>query len=117
MPDERRRADAFAVNDLFTEVTGVQPVLWGSSMVGFGRQRYEYASGRAGEYFAVGFAPRKAALTLSGLTYYDSNADLLGRLGPHTTGKGCLYVKRLAELDRDVLSELIRRSYTANHTG
>ena len=92
-------------------------MLWGSSMVGFGRQRYEYASGRSGEYFAVGFAPRKAALTLYGLTYDGSNADLLARLGPHTTGKGCLYVKRLAELDRDVLSELIRRSYTANHTG
>ena len=108
VPDERRRADAIAVNDLFAEVTGAQPAMWGSSMVGYGR---------SGEYFAVGFAPRKAALTLYGLTYDGSNADLLDRLGPHTTGKGCLYVKRLAELDRDVLSELVRRSYTANHTG
>ena len=70
-----------------------------------------------GTFFAVGFAPRKAALTLYGLTYYDSNADLLARLGPHTTGKGCLYVKRLADLDRDVLAELIRRAYATNHTG
>jgi hypothetical protein len=117
VPDERRRADAITANVLIGEVTGAEPVLWGSSMVGYGRQRYEYASGRAGTFFAVGFAPRKAALTLYGLTYQDSNADLLARLGPHTTGKGCLYVKRLDDLDRDVLAELIRRAYATNHTG
>ena len=88
VPDERRRADAIAVNELMSEVTGASPVLWGSSIVGFGRQHYRYESGRSGEMLAVGFSPRKAALVLYGLTYDGSNADLLARLGPHTTGKG-----------------------------
>ena len=70
------------------------------------------------EWFAVGLSPRKASLTFYDLTYYDSNADLLERLGPHTTGKGCLYVKQLDALDRDVLTELIDRSWhTNNHPG
>ena len=66
-------------------------------------------------WFAVGLAPRKAALTLYGLTYHGSNAQLLDRLGPHTTGKGCLYVKRLADVDRDVLGELVQRAWETNH--
>ena len=91
--------------------------MWGSSMVGFGTQRYTTADGKQREWFAVGLAPRKASLTLYGLTYYDSNQDLLDRLGPHTTGKGCLYVKRLDDLDRDVLVELVERGWAANHDG
>jgi hypothetical protein len=89
-------------------------VLWGTSMVGFGSQRYTTADGKEHEWFAVGLSPRKAALTLYGLTYYDSNQDLLERLGPHTTGKGCLYVKRLEDVDRDVLVELVERAWAAN---
>jgi hypothetical protein len=115
--DERRRADAKAALELMAEVTGAAPVMWGGSMVGFGTQRYTTADGKEHEYFAVGLSPRKAALTLYGLTYYESNADLLERLGPHTTGKGCLYVKRLDDLDRAVLTELVERSWSANHTG
>ncbi len=102
---------------MMRDVTGVEPVMWGTSMVGFGRQRYTTADGKEHEWFALGLAPRKAALTLYGLTYYDSNRDLLDRLGPHTTGKGCLYVKRYDDLDRDVLRELTERSWQANHTG
>jgi len=94
VPDERRRADALAALDLMSAVTGAEPVMWGSSMVGFGTQRYTTADGKRREWFAVGLSPRKAALTLYGLTYYESNQDLLDRLGPHTTGKGCLYVER-----------------------
>ena len=115
VPDERRRADAVAALELMQQVTGAEPVMWGSSMVGFGTQRYTTADGKEREWFAVGLAPRKAALTLYGLTYYDSNQDLLGRLGPHTTGKGCLYVKRLDDLDRDVLVELVERGWATNH--
>ena len=113
----RRREDALAALALMREVSDVEPRMWGASMVGFGRQDYTTADGRQHQWFAIGLAPRKAALTLYGLTYYDSNRDLLDRLGPHTTGKGCLYVKRLEELDQDVLRELVERSWRANHTG
>jgi hypothetical protein len=113
--DARRREDAEAALDLMREVTGAEPVMWGSSMVGFGRQPYTTADGKQHEWFAVGLSPRKASLTLYGLTYYGSNRDLLERLGPHTTGKGCVYVKRYAELDTSVLRELVERSWQANH--
>lgn len=113
VPDERRRADAREVVELMRSVTGADPVVWGSSIVGFGRQPYTTADGKAHEWFAVGLAARKAALTLYGLTFYGSNADLLERLGPHTTGKGCVYVKRVADVDRAVLTELVERSWAA----
>ena len=115
VPDERRRADALEALDLMREVTGAEPRMWGPTMIGFGRQPYRTADGKEHEWFAVGLAPRKAALTLYGLTYYDSNSDLLERLGPHTTGKGCLYVKRLADLDRATLREIIARGWATNH--
>lgn len=113
--DERRRDDAREVLDLMREVTGTEPVVWGSSMIGFGRQPYTTADGKEREWFAVGLAPRKAALTLYGLTYYGSNDDLLERLGPHTTGKGCVYVKKVDALDREVLTEMIDRAWRENH--
>ena len=113
--DERRRDDAREVLDLMREVTGAEPVVWGSSMIGFGRQPYTTADGKEREWFAVGLAPRKAALTLYGLTFYGSNEDLLERLGSHTTGKGCVYVKRVADLDRAVLTEMVDRAWRDNH--
>lgn len=115
VPDARRRADALEVLDLMRTVTGADPRMWGPTMVGFGRQPYRTADGREREWFAVGLAPRKAALTLYGLTYYGSNAELLERLGPHTTGKGCLYLRRLDAVDREVLTELVRRAWEANN--
>ncbi|HET6967219.1 MAG TPA: DUF1801 domain-containing protein [Ornithinibacter sp.] len=115
VPDDRRRDDARSVLDLMRTVSGAEPRMWGPSTVGFGRQPYRTADGKEREWFAVGLAPRKAALTLYGLTYYGSNTDLLERLGPHTTGKGCLYVKRLEDLDREVLTELVRRAWETNH--
>ncbi|MFV0457981.1 MAG: DUF1801 domain-containing protein [Actinomycetales bacterium] len=114
--DERRRADAQAMLRLMASVSGVEPTLWGTSIVGFGRQPYTTADGKQREWFAIGLAPRKAALTLYGLTYYGTNTDLLERLGPHTTGKGCLYLKRLADVDPDVLTELVRRAWAANNS-
>jgi hypothetical protein len=113
--DERRREDAREALDLMREVTGAEPVVWGPSMIGFGRQPYTTADGKEREWFAVGLAPRKAALTFYGLTYYGSNDDLLQRLGPHTTGKGCVYVKKLEALDREVLTEMVRRAWRENH--
>ncbi len=114
-PTDRRRRDAREVLDLMREVTGAEPVVWGPSMIGFGTQPYTTADGKERQWFAVGLAPRKAALTLYGLTFYGSNTDLLERLGPHTTGKGCLYVKRLEDLDRAVLTEMIQRAWQENH--
>ncbi len=115
--DPRRRGDAESALALMREVTGVEPVLWGPSIIGFGQQPYTTADGKQHQWFAVGLSPRKTALTLYGLTYYDSNRDLLERLGPHRTGKGCLYVTRLDRLDTDVLRELVERSWTANTAG
>jgi len=109
VPDARRRADALAALALMGEITGAPAVLWGPSMIGFGHRHYAYESGRTGETFAVGFAPRREALVFYGLL--DGDAGLLDRLGPHTTGKACLYVKRLEVVDHDVLAELIRRGW------
>ena len=114
---ERRRADADEALALMREITGAEPVMWGPSMIGFGRYRYTTADGQEHESFVVGLSPRKASLTLYGLTMYGSNADLLDRLGPHTTGKSCVYVKQLDALDRDVLTELIERSWQTNNDG
>ncbi len=115
--DERRRGDARAALELIKSVTGTEPQMWGSSIIGFGRQPYATADGKQREWFAVGLSPRKASLTLYGLTYYGTNTDLLTALGPHTTGKGCLYVKRLDEVDLDVLAELVRRAWASNQVG
>ncbi|MBB4948691.1 hypothetical protein F4556_004226 [Kitasatospora gansuensis] len=112
VPDERR-ADAEALYALMAEVTGVPAVMWGGSIVGFGRYHYRYASGRGGDWPPVGFSPRKQALTLYVAEGFEPHRDLLARLGPHTTGKGCLYVKRLAALDQAVLRELVERGFAA----
>ena len=112
--DPRRRAQAEEVLELMRSTTGAEPVAWGT-MIGFGRQPYTTADGKEREWFAVGLAPRKAALTLYGLTFYGTNTDLLERLGPHSTGKGCLYLKSLDEVDRDVLTELVERAWEDNH--
>lgn len=107
--DAGRRADAHALVELMRSVTDEQPRLWGTTL-GFGEYHYRYASGREGTTFKVGFAARKANLTIylmSGLVGYD---DLLAELGPHKTGKSCLYVKRLDDVDSTVLARLVRRS-------
>jgi len=113
--DERRRSDAEEALELMRRVTGVEPVMWGSAIIGFGHQPYTTADGKRHEWFAVGLSPRKASLTFYGLTFYGSNADLLARLGPHTTGKGCVYVKRLDQVDQEVLAELVERAWQDNH--
>jgi hypothetical protein len=111
LPDERRREDARTLCELLTDWTGEPPVMWGSSIVGFGRYHYRYESGHEGTAALVGFSPRKANLVLylvGGLE--DRYPKLLARLGPHKAGKGCLYLKRLANVDRGVLRELVERT-------
>ena len=105
------RAEAERLQAIFAETTGWEPRLWGPSMVGFGRYVYRYDSGHGGESLVVGFSPRMAELSLYGLIGVDD--ALLAQLGPHRAGKGCLYIRRLAEVDEAVLVGLIRAGVTA----
>lgn len=118
--NDDRRVDSHALCRLMTEVTGEEPVLWGSSIVGFGSRHYKYASGREGDWPRVGFSPRKQALTLY-LNHLDDGfsdyQNLLSQLGKHKTGAGCLYLKRLADADSDVLRQIILRSYAPDDGG
>lgn len=100
-------ADCRTIIKLMMKATGEEPKMWGTSIVGFGRYRYKVASGREGEWFLTGFSPRKANLSLYILTGLERNAALLAKLGKHTLGKGCLYIKRLEDVDVKVLEELI----------
>lgn len=106
-----RRQDGEAVVELMRDITGQEPVMWGPSIIGFGSYHYKYASGHEGDAAAVGFSPRKGNLALYGLTYAPESAPLLERLGKHKTGAACLYVNKLADIDLDVLKELIELGY------
>ena len=111
VPDDRRRADAHALRALVERVTGAPATMWGPTMVGFGSRPYTNTTGTH-EWFVVGFSPRKAAMTIYGIHDGYGPADpLLDELGPHTTGKGCVYVKRLADVDEAVLEQLVRAAW------
>ncbi len=108
--DAEKRKDCFALVDMMREITGAEPKMWGTAIVGFGTYHYRYASGREGDWMQVGFSPRKQSLTLyimSGFSRYD---ELMKKLGKHKTGKSCLYVKRLSDVDLVVLRKLIKQS-------
>lgn len=105
--DERRRHDCQTLVTMMREASGAEPHMWGASMVGFGRYQYQYASGRHGEFFIIGFALRKNDLTLYSLLGADGSTELLSRLGKHKTGKGCLYIKSLADVNLPVLREMM----------
>ena len=111
--DETRRRDARTLVAMMERVTGLPPRLWGPAIVGFGRYHYVYASGREGDAPAAAFSPRKAATTVYLMEGVEPYSDLLGRLGPHAVGKGCLYVKRLADVDLGILETVVRESYQA----
>ncbi|MCK6630390.1 MAG: DUF1801 domain-containing protein [Anaerolineae bacterium] len=108
--DEQKRQDCFTVLELMRRITGEEPKMWGSSMVGFGRYHYKYSSGQEGDYFLTGFSPRKQNLTLYIMAGFEQYEPLLQKLGKHTTGKSCLYIKRLKDVDLPTLEELIRQS-------
>lgn len=111
IPDEKKRLDAQKLIDIFREITNEKPVMWGPSIIGFGSQRLKYASGQELDWPIIGFSPRKANLvlylSLDGYAKYD---DLLSKLGKHSTGKACLYIKRISDVDENVLRELITAS-------
>ncbi len=108
--NDRRRNDAVTVCELMQEVTGKEPVMWGPTMVGFGTYHYKYASGREGDWFLAGFAPRKANLVVYIMSGFKGHAALMDKLGKHKTGSSCLYINKLDDIDMDILRELVRRS-------
>jgi sensor domain CHASE-containing protein len=108
-PDPRR-ADCEAIVDLMREATGEPATMWGDAIVGFGRYNQAYANGKTMQWLLTGFSPRKNELVLYVLTGSDTQNALLAKLGKHKTGKSCLYIKQLADVDRDVLKQLIRES-------
>lgn len=110
VPDAAKRSDAKALIKLFGALTGSRPKMWGPSIVGFGSYHYRYDSGREGDSPLIGFSPRKAALVIYIVSGFEREADLMARLGTHSTGKSCLYVKRLADIDIAVLELLAARS-------
>jgi hypothetical protein len=111
VPNEQRRADAHVLLELMRSVTGKPPVMWGPSIVGFGSYHYRYESGRTGDAPLAGFSPRKANLVVYLVGgFEDRYPKLLEQLGPHKSGKSCLYLKRLADVDLGVLRQLIERS-------
>lgn len=114
--DAKKRQDSFAVLELMKEVTGSEPKMWGSSIIGFGDTRYKYATGREGNWFLTGFSPRKQNLTLYITGGFDEHAELMQTLGKHKIGKGCLYINKLSDIDQAKLRELIKRSVTAMAT-
>lgn len=108
--DEKRRSECLRVMDLMKKATGADPKMWGASVVGFGDFHYKYESGRENDWFVTGFSPRKGNLTLYFMTGLDRYESLLERLGKHKTGKGCLYIKDLDDIDLSVLRELVTTS-------
>lgn len=108
--NEKRKVDSFAILELMKEATGEEAKMWGASIIGFGSYQYKYASGREGEWMLVGFSPRKQNLTLYIMPGFANYDDLLGKLGNYKTGKSCLYIKKLADVDQEILKELVKLS-------
>jgi hypothetical protein len=111
--DEEKRADSFEILKLMKQVTKEEPKMWGSSIIGFGNVHYKYDSGREGDWFLTGFSPRNQNLTLYVVGSFKPHVDLLNKLGKHKTGVGCLYIKKLQDVDIKVLKELIQQSVKA----
>ena len=108
--DDQRRKDAKAVKKLMEEVTGEKAEMWGDSIVGFGTYRYKYGTGREGDWMQVGMSPRKNNLTLYIMSGFSKHDELLGKLGKHKTGKSCLYINKLEDVDMKVLKRLVKES-------
>lgn len=108
--DEQVRKDCIQITDIMKKATKAEPRMWGTSIVGFGIYHYKYASGREGDWFLAGFSPRKQNLTLYIMSGFDEYDGLLKKLGKHSIGKSCLYIKRLEDVDVKVLKELVVKS-------
>ncbi|MDF2723129.1 MAG: hypothetical protein K0Q59_2804 [Paenibacillus sp.] len=108
--DPKKQQDAYTLLTIFTETTGYEPKMWGPSIIGFGTYHYKYASGHEGDAPLVGFSPRKGKTSLYFAPGDEARESLLSKFGKHTTGKGCVYISKVADIDVEVLRELIRQS-------
>ena len=108
--DEEKRADCYEILEIMRKATRAQPRIWGTNIVGFGDYHYVYESGREGDWFITGFSPRKQNLTLYMMGGFGQFEDLMKKLGKHSTGKGCLYINKLEDVDTKILKEIITRS-------
>jgi hypothetical protein len=115
IPDKERRDDCSAVAKIMEEITGDKPKMWGPSIVGFGTWHYKYASGREGDWPVTGFSPRKRDLTLYLMMGFNKHTELMQKLGKHSTGKSCLYIKRLSDIHLPTLKKLIKKSVKDLH--
>ncbi|MGI9548260.1 MAG: DUF1801 domain-containing protein [Flavobacteriaceae bacterium] len=107
----QKKADAYTLLELMKSITGEKPVMWGPSIIGYGSYHYKYDSGREGDMLLTGFSPRAQNLTLYVGASSERNKSLLKKLGKHTTGKSCLYIKKLSDIDMDILHQIIETSY------
>ena len=107
LEDANQRTDCLALCEIMKEVTGHEPKMWGGSIIGFGDYQYSYESGRTGDWFQVGFSPRKGQLSLYLLHCVPVPEHYLSRLGKHKTGKSCLYIKSMKDIDLGVLKEMV----------
>ena len=114
--DETKRADANALVKLMQAASGEKPAMWGPSIIGFGSCHYKYESGREGDMPIVCFSPRKSELVLYSLLGNEDSEALLAKLGKHKTGKGCLYVKKLADVDQKILEKMIQKTVAAKRS-
>jgi hypothetical protein len=108
--DERVRKDCYKILDIMQKTTKAEPKMWGTSIIGFGSYHYKGKSGREGDWMLTGFSPRKQNLTLYIMPGFDEYEKLMKKLGKYTTGKSCLYIKKLEDVDTKVLKELVAKS-------
>lgn len=108
---DKKRIDSYELLSIMERITGEKPVMWGTSIVGFGSYHYKYESGREGDMPKIGFSPRKQNLTMYIMPGFARYEDLLSKLGKYKTGKSCLYIKKMEDVDREVLEELFRTAY------
>lgn len=108
--NEKKRQACFTLKELMEEVTGAEAKMWGDSIVGFGSYHYKYKSGREGDWFLTGFSPRKQNLTLYIMSGFGGYDELLDDLGKYKTGKSCLYINKIEDVDLKVLRELVKQS-------
>lgn len=109
--NDKRKEDAFKTLEIMKELLPEEAKMWGSSIVGFGNYHYKYESGREGEFLKVGFSPRKTSLTVYIMPGFNRYEELMSNLGKYKTGKSCLYIKNLEDVDLDILKSLIKESY------
>ena len=111
LQDKAQQDDSYRLVELMTEITDLKAKLWGSNMIGFGKYAYKTKAGKVGEWFLTGFSPRKNNISLHLMFGLEDETDLLNQLGRHTIGKGCLYIKKLSDVDESTLKKIIERTF------